>query len=106
MSYTKATEQKATRNPSWTNISGEMTVFGKKRTSKNGGEFLGYSTSVGKKQEDGTYKNCFFNVRFGKDNNPEKEGAFTIQVHKAFLTVDVYEERVSPVIVITDFDFV
>lgn len=105
MSYTKKTEAKAeARKESWTNLSGTMKVFGRKRSSKSG-DFIGYSTSIGKKQEDGSFENFFFNVRFGKDNNPEKEGVFDIMVNKAFISVDTYKEVNSPVIVIQDFDF-
>lgn len=106
MSYTNATEAKATQTPSWTNICGSMKVFGKKRETEDGKEFVGYSTSVGKKMEDGSYKNCFFNIRFKKENDPKKEGAFQIDIHSGFLTADVYKDKASPVIVITDFDFI
>lgn len=106
MSYTKNTEVKAERPESWTNIHGAMKIFGKKRESKNG-DFLAYSTSIGRKQEDGTYKNCFFNVRFGsQDINPEKEGAFDVVIHKGFLSADIRDGKAYPVIVITDFDFI
>ena len=106
MSYTNATEAKATPIESWTNICGSMKVFGKKRQTEDGKEFVGYSTSVGKKMEDGNYKNCFFNVRFKKDNDPTKEGVFNINIHNGFVTADVYKDKANPVIVITDFDFI
>lgn len=105
MSYTNATEAKATQTPSWTNICGSMKVFGKKRETEDGKEFVGYSTSIGKKIDDWNYKNVFFNVRFKKENDPKKEGVFFIDIHSGFLTADVYKDKANPVIVITDFDF-
>lgn len=109
MSYTNNTNapvSKATQTQSWTNISGTMKVFGKERETEEGNKFIGYSTSVGKKVDEGKYKNCFFNIRFKKENDPKKEGAFQIEIHSGFLTADVYKDKVSPVIVITDFDFI
>lgn len=106
MSYTKAAAQKSEeRAKSWTDLTGTMRVFGKKKESSKG-YFIAYSTSIGKKQEDGSYKNSFFNVRFQKDNDPEKEGAFDIEIGKAFFTVDSWNEKNYPTIVIQDFDFI
>lgn len=107
MSYTKkTTEKQEERRKSWTDLTGAMRVFGKKKQSSKG-DFMAYSTSIGKKQEDGTYKNCFFNVRFAsKDIDPEKEGNFEIAVNKAFLTADIWKDTAVPVIVIQDFDFI
>lgn len=107
MSYTKNTTAKTEqRAKAWTDLTGTMRVYGKERESSKG-KWMGYSTSIGKKQEDGTYKNCFFNVRFAsKDIDPEKEGNFEIAVNKAFLTADIWKDTAVPVIVIQDFDFV
>lgn len=106
MSYTKKTTAKATEErKSWADLSGEMRIFGKKREGEKGTWFA-YSTSIGKKQEDGSYKNVFFNVRFTKDNDPEKDGGFTVKLNKAFFTVDSWQEKNYPCIVVTDFDFV
>ena len=106
MSYTKKTAEKAEeRKKSWTDLTGTMKVFGKKKESSKG-DFVAYSTSIGKKGEDGNYANVFFNVRFTKENDPEKEGAFDIMVAKAFFTVDVWNEKTYAAIVIQDFDFV
>lgn len=106
MSYTKKTAAKAEeRKKSWTDLTGTMKVFGKKKESSKG-DFIAYSTSIGKKQEDGSYQNFFFNVRFTKDNDPEKEGAFDIEIGKAFFTVDSWNEKNYPAIVIQDFDFI
>ena len=107
MSYTKKTAQEAEeRKKSWTDLTGTMKVFGKVRQSSKGEDFFAYSTSIGKKREDGNYSNVFFNVRFTKENDPEKEGAFDIEIAKAFFTADVWNERVIPSIVIQDFDFI
>ena len=107
MSYTKNTTAKTEqRAKSWTDITGTMRVYGKERESAKG-KWMGYSTSIGKKQEDGTYKNSFFNVRFAtKDIDPEKEGNFEIAINKAFLTADIWKDTAVPVIVIQDFDFI
>lgn len=106
MSYTKAAAAKTEeRKKAWTDLSGTMRVFGKTKESSKG-NFIAYSTSIGKKQEDGSYKNVFFNVRFQKDNDPEKENQFEIFVNKAFLTVDTWGEKNYPCIVVTDFDFI
>lgn len=106
MSYTEAAAAKSEeRAKSWTDLTGTMRVFGKKKESSKG-DFIAYSTSIGKKQEDGSYKNSFFNVRFQKENDPEKEGQFQIMINKAFLTVDTWGEKNYPCIVIQDFDFV
>ena len=106
MSYTKKTAAKAEeRRKSWTDLDGTIKVFGKKRESQKG-DFIAYSTSIGKKQDDGSYANVFFNVRFTKENDPEKEGAFDIQIGKAFFTVDVWQDRNYPCVVIQDFDFI
>ena len=106
MSYTKkTTEKQEERRKSWTDLTGAMRVFGKKKQSSKG-DFMAYSTSIGKKNEDGSYANVFFNVRFTKDNDPEKEGSFEIMINKAFFTVDVWQEKTYAAIVVQDFDFI
>ena len=106
MSYTKkTTEKQEERRKSWTDLTGAMRVFGKKKQSSKG-DFMAYSTSIGKKNEDGSYSNFFFNIRFTKDNDPEKEGSFEIMINKAFFTVDVWQEKTYAAIVVQDFDFI
>ena len=107
MSYTKNTTAKTEqRAKAWTDLTGTMRVYGKERVSSKGEKWIGYSTSIGKKQEDGSYSNVFFNVRFRKENDPEKEGSFEIMINKAFFTVDVWQEKTCAAIVVQDFDFI
>lgn len=95
-----------TRKKTWADITGEMRVYGReveyKKTS-----FMSYSSSVGSKNEDGEYDNVYFNVRFRKDEHPDLEGAFTINVKAGFLTVTTDKKgNCYPAVMVLDYEVV
>lgn len=93
---------------SWSDISGDMVVFGREveyGKGKNKNTFISYSTSVGRKDENtGEYDNVYFNVFFKKDEDIGEEGRTAIKVKKGFLTVSVGKNGDTyPAIMILDY---
>lgn len=94
------------RPKSWADVSGRMRVWGKeveyKKTS-----FMSYSTSVGVKNEDEEYDNVYYNVRFRKDEHPDIDGAFEINVKAGFLTVTTDKKgNCYPAVMVLDYEVV
>ena len=104
MATKKTTKKKELK--SWSDISGEMRVWGREFTYKKS-TFMFYSTSVGSKNEDEEYDNVYYNVRFKKDESPDIEGAFKINVKKGFLTVSTDKDGDTyPSVMILDYDII
>lgn len=86
-----------------TQITGETMIFK--------GDKGFYSTSIGRKLQDGTYKNAYINVGFKKDVNLENKTK--INIKNGWLTFDNFTPKVDPTkevivwkIFINDFDVV
>lgn len=91
----------------WNNISGIMTVYGNTFEDRKGRDYISWSATVGKKNDDGEYDNYYFRVRFAKDANaPETDGLHQIDVQSAFISLETYtkkkQEITVPVIVIVE----
>lgn len=101
--------QRNTPKP-WTEITGEMMVFGNERKTRKGKPFISYAATVGRKDQDGKWNNMYFNVGFPKGEDPEIVGGFKITVKSGFLSFDSYtdksgQERHTPRVVVTAFEF-
>lgn len=91
---------------SWADIKGCMRVWGKEVNYKKS-SFMSYSTSVGAKNDDGEYDNVYYNVRFRKDEHPDREGAFEINVKAGFLTVTTDKKgNCYPAVMVLDYEVV
>ena len=109
----KKETKKKNRPVMWSDVSGVMRVYGNEFVTGRG-SFIKYSTSIGKKNDDSEYDNCYYSVFFPREDNPELEGAFEINIRKGFLTLDVYEKTrgksteriVSPAIMVQEYVFV
>lgn len=91
----------------WNNISGIMTVYGNTFEDRKGRNYISWSATVGKKNDDDEYDNYYFRVRFAKDANaPETDGLHQIDVQSAFISLETYtkkkQEITVPVIVIVE----
>ena len=89
----------------WNTISGVMRVYGREWENGN----VSYSTSLGRKHEDGSYDNYYFTVRFKRDEDPGYDGGFEIFVNDGFITFDSYEDRngnkvEKPAIMVLSYD--
>jgi len=84
-----------------TDISGVMTVFGNEFKGKNG-SIIKYSTTLSTKDEfsvsDSGYLNEFIKVSFAKDCDPRTTGRILVDIKKAFITLDAYENKDGEVI--------
>ena len=94
------------RPKSWVDVNGRVRVWGKeveyKKTS-----FMSYSTSVGAKNNGGEYDNIYYNVRFRKDEHPDIEGAFEINIKRGFLTVTTDKKgNCYPAVMVLDYEVV
>lgn len=105
-----ARAQSAAPAPRWTNITGEMVVFGNARETKTGKPFTVYATSISRKNEAGNWDNCYMDVVFAKDVNPDIIGKFAIHVSDGFLSVRVWDDKaghhVEPCVVVRAFDII
>ena len=91
----------------WNNISGIMTVYGNTFGDRKGRDYISWSATVGKKNDEDEYDNYYFRVRFAKDANaPETDGLHQIDVQSAFISLETYtkkkQEITVPVIVIVE----
>lgn len=105
---TKTTSKNtAPKSPkSWADVSGNMRVWGKEVEYKKR-SFMSYSTSVGAKNDNGVYDNVYYNVRFRKDEHPDRDGAFEIKVKKGFLTVTTDKKgNCYPAVMVLDYEVV
>ena len=94
------------RPKSWADIVGRMRVWGKEVTVRKT-SFISYSTSVGAKNEDEDYDNVYYNVRFRKDEHPQIEGAFEINVKAGFLTVTTDKKgNCYPAVMVLDYEVI
>ena len=103
----KTTKAKTPKRPkSWADVNGRMRVWGKEVEYKKS-SFMSYSTSVGAKNEDEEYDNVYYNVRFRKDEHPDLEGAFEINVKAGFLTVTTDKKgNCYPAVMVLDYELV
>lgn len=67
-------------------LSGLVTVFGNDYTTHAGAHFKKYKASISGKDQQGNYRNAYMDLRFPRDNDPELEGRFVINVEDAFVT--------------------
>ena len=103
---TKAKKTAPKRPKSWADVNGRMRVWGKEVEYKKS-SFMSYSTSVGAKNEDEEYDNVYYNVRFRKDEHPDLEGAFEINVKAGFLTVTTDKKgKCYPAVMVLDYEVV
>lgn len=93
----------------WNNIRGSMIIWAKERATKYKGKakkWLTFSTSIGKKNEDGEYDNIYFDVLFKKDAAPHvDEGMHEIIINKGFLTLSTYKDgSIHPAVMVLDYE--
>ena len=96
----------------WNNVNGKMLLFTNEHISGKGKaakKWLSYSTSVGKKNDSGEYKNIYFDVIFKKDETPgdlyEIGEVVRINVKKGFLTASVYRDgSVHNAVMVMDYE--
>ena len=76
------------------NISGKLLLFVQEKKTSEGKPFRTYSTSVGNKQEDGSYLNASMDLVFAKERFPESKLAkldsskvYTLEVKEAWPSV-------------------
>ena len=92
----------------WNNIKGSMRLWAKEHTLKIKGKkntWLSFSSSIGKKNEEGEYDNLYFDVFFKKDAAPDvDEGSHEITIRKGFLTLSTYKDgSVHPAVMVLDY---
>ena len=68
--------------------------------------FMSFSTSIGKKNENGEYDNVYFDVLFKKNEAPDvDEGRLQIKINSGFLTLSVYNDgSVHPAVMVMDYE--
>ena len=93
----KTGKAKKTVEQTWNEITGTMRVYGNtfEIQGKKGQTVTKWSVSVSGKNKGGEYENYYLPVKFrGRDaNEPETDGLHTIEIERAFLSLDCYENR-------------
>lgn len=106
MATRRTNERKENTLKNWNEVKGKMRVFGREIEVKKVPHML-YSTSVGKKKADEEYVNLYVNVVFKKDEHPDIEGAFIINVKEGYLTVSCDKSgNVYPAVMVLDYDVI
>lgn len=89
----KKTTKKKTIKQDWNNISGTIAIFANESESGK----MYYSTSLGRKNNEGDYDNLYLTVRFSKscqaDCEPEEPGRYFIDMAEAFLKPEFWEDK-------------
>ena len=103
----KAAKRSERAKDTWNEITGIMSIYGNTFTGRKKNEYVSWSATVGKKNEDGEYDNYYFRVRFAKDaNEPHTDGLHQIDIQSGFISLETYtkkkEEITVPVIVIVE----
>lgn len=99
---TKSTSQQ------WNNVSGRMRIFANEASygeGKRKRSWLNYSTCIGKKNDDNEYDNLWFNIIFRRDEAPDEQGSYFINVKSGFLTLSVYKDgTIHPAVMVLDYE--
>lgn len=91
-------------------LTGKLTVFVNDYKTKEGEIVRRYSTSIHKKEQDGSFKNCSLAVQFAKANFPAENLAklketefYTFEVSEGFLSVDCWKDGTNhPMIIVKE----
>lgn len=104
---TKKATKKATPKTSqlWNNVQGTMRVWANEREYKKK-SFTVFSTSIGKKNDDGEYDNLYFDVLFKKNEAPEiEDGCIEINITKGFITLKVDKKgAIRPAVMVMEYE--
>lgn len=102
---TQKTREKQKQAQAWNNVKGVMRLWATERKRK-AKTWLSFSTSIGKKDDEGEYDNLYFDVLFKKDDAPNVgEGPCEINVKKGFLTLSIYNDgSVHPAVMVLDYE--
>lgn len=103
----KKTKRSERAKDTWNEITGIMSIYGNTFENRHGDEYISWSATVGKKDEDGDYQNYYFKVRFAKNaTEPMTDGLHQIDIQSAFISLESYEKKnkeiIIPIIVITE----
>lgn len=105
----KKTKRSERAKDTWNEITGIMSIYGNTFEDRHGDEYISWSATVGRKDEDGEYQNYYFKVRFGKNaTQPMTDGLHQIDIQSAFISLESYEKKnkeiITPIIVVIEND--
>ena len=90
----------------WTEVSGEMTIWGHEAKTKTGRNYCTYTTPISRKNEGGEWDNIWLDVVFSRGANPEMAERFTTRIDSGFISLRVWDDKdghhVKPCVVITE----
>lgn len=92
----------------WNNIKGSMRLWANEHTLMIKGKkkkWLSFSSTIGKKNEEGEYDNLRFDVFFKVNAAPDvDEGVYEITIRKGFLTLSTHKDgSVHPAVMVLDY---
>ena len=111
MAYTnnynrRANDTGAMNSSKWTEVSGEMTIWGHAAKTKTGRNYCTYTTSISRKNDAGEWEGVWIDVVFRKEVNPDLDTRFKTRIEKGFWSLRVWDDKdgqhVKPCVVITE----
>lgn len=94
----------------WTDVSGEMTIWGHAAKTKTGKIYCTYTTSISRKNDSGEWDDVWVDVVFRKEVNPDIETGFKTRIENGFWSLRVWDDKdghhVKPCVVITEHQII
>ena len=95
-----------TNSAKWTDVSGEMTIWGHAAKTKTGRNYCTYTTSISRKNDAGEWDAVWVDVVFRKEVNPDIDTMFKTRIENGFWSLRVWDDKdghhVKPCVVITE----
>lgn len=90
----------------WTDVSGEMSIWGHAAKTKTGRNYCTYTTSISRKNDSGEWEGIWVDVVFRKEVNPDMDTRFKTRIENGFWSLRVWDDKdghhVKPCVVITE----
>ena len=90
----------------WTDVSGEMAIWGHAAKTKTGRNYCTYTTSIFRKNDSGKWEGIWVDVVFRKEVDPDMDTSFKTRIENGFWSVRVWDDKdghhVKPCVVITE----
>ena len=104
--YNSKINSRANNPTKWTDVSGEMTIWGHAAKTKTGRNYCTYTTCISRKNDSGEWEGIWVDVVFRKEVNPDLDTRFKTQVENGFWSLRVWDDKdghhVKPCVVITE----
>lgn len=106
----RANNSETSKSAKWTDVSGEMTIWGHPAKTKSGRNYCTYTTSISRKNDDDEWEGVWVDVVFRKEVNPDIDTRFNTRVENGFWSLRVWDDKdghhVKPCVVIIEHSII